>query len=411
MSFLQDINPFSNVKSAVKRASRETGVDFDYLMKTAERESSLNPKAKARTSSASGLFQFIEQTWLGVLKKEGAEHGLGEISNQIKQTRSGKYVVPDQAVRKKILDLRYDPQVSATMAGALTRQNGEILSRGLGRQPNEAELYMAHFMGGEGALRFIQLAQTQPNAKASKFFPAEARANKPIFYAGKTPRTMSQVYQALSSKHGSSTDVLMAEKVKSSEATSFQIAAQSAAPLPPEKPQPFTRKEESNQPVFHAMFGPNSLLSGPKVGEDMLTMWAQTRRQNPSLPVERPDAAAGLAGLVAKDPAKGANSSAEVSLDAAPLPERRPYLATTAADLANARLATGASLFARADFAKLDASAALEKAEGPEAERNQRQRKDGAIEGDVHAHLATNGDIGSPIDLGALTPGVWSRQS
>ena len=53
------------VEAAIRRASNATGVDADFLLKTARRESALNPSAKARTSSAAGLVQFIEQTWLG----------------------------------------------------------------------------------------------------------------------------------------------------------------------------------------------------------------------------------------------------------------------------------------------------------------------------------------------------------
>ncbi|MEG0819994.1 MAG: transglycosylase SLT domain-containing protein, partial [Brevundimonas sp.] len=56
------------VEAAIRRASSTTGVDFDFLMKTARRESAMNPSARAGTSSASGLFQFIEQTWLATVK-------------------------------------------------------------------------------------------------------------------------------------------------------------------------------------------------------------------------------------------------------------------------------------------------------------------------------------------------------
>jgi soluble lytic murein transglycosylase-like protein len=59
----------SGVETAIRRASNAVGVDFDFLMKTARRESAMNPSAKARTSSAAGLFQFIEQTWLSTVKQ------------------------------------------------------------------------------------------------------------------------------------------------------------------------------------------------------------------------------------------------------------------------------------------------------------------------------------------------------
>jgi len=43
------------VRSAIAKAAQRTGVDFDYLLAQARIESSLNPNAKARTSSAAGL--------------------------------------------------------------------------------------------------------------------------------------------------------------------------------------------------------------------------------------------------------------------------------------------------------------------------------------------------------------------
>ena len=67
-----------NVVDAIRRGAAATGSDFDYLLKTAQRESALDPQARAPTSSATGLFQFIEQTWLGMVKSEGPRFGLDE---------------------------------------------------------------------------------------------------------------------------------------------------------------------------------------------------------------------------------------------------------------------------------------------------------------------------------------------
>jgi soluble lytic murein transglycosylase-like protein len=56
--------PVTNVTGAIRQASRLTGASFDYLLATAQVESGFNPNSAASTSSARGLFQFIEQTWL-----------------------------------------------------------------------------------------------------------------------------------------------------------------------------------------------------------------------------------------------------------------------------------------------------------------------------------------------------------
>jgi soluble lytic murein transglycosylase-like protein len=65
------------LQAAIRRAADATGVNFSLLVETARRESALNPNARAGTSSATGLFQFIDSTWLDMVRRHGADHGLG----------------------------------------------------------------------------------------------------------------------------------------------------------------------------------------------------------------------------------------------------------------------------------------------------------------------------------------------
>jgi hypothetical protein len=218
----------SRIEQAFQSASTSTGTSFDYLVKTAARESSFNPTAKAKTSSATGLFQFIESTWLETMKEAGPKHGLDKYSDQIHKTRSGKYRVSDPAMRQEILDLRKDPEIASVMAGALTQKNAASLSRRLGRQPSEGELYMAHFLGAGGANRLIRASENNSDMRADKLFPAQARANKSIFYhRNGQARTTAEVYDVITSKHNSVT--MIASKVTGAELT--DIAA-----LPNSKP-------------------------------------------------------------------------------------------------------------------------------------------------------------------------------
>ncbi len=191
------------ITAALQRASRATGIDFDYLLKTAERESSLRPSAKARSSSAAGLFQFIENTWLKTIKQEGARFGLDNMASEIRQTSSGRYVVPDRDMRSQILALRYNPEISALLAGAFTQQNAEIMSDRLGRAPTQGELYIAHFMGAETGAKLVNLAGSEPRDRADVHFPRAARANPSIFYDRRGPRSMAEVYRTLVAKHSS----------------------------------------------------------------------------------------------------------------------------------------------------------------------------------------------------------------
>src|SRR5689334_18880788 len=134
----------------IVQAAQVTGVDPAYLMALADKESSLLPDNKARTSSAEGLFQFIETTWLEVLRRYGSKHGYAAEAEVI-QTVQGRPVVADSNERERILDLRRDPHLSALMAGEMITTYRQILAGKVARDPSFAELYMAHFLGVNGA--------------------------------------------------------------------------------------------------------------------------------------------------------------------------------------------------------------------------------------------------------------------
>ncbi|EGF89525.1 transglycosylase SLT domain protein [Asticcacaulis biprosthecium C19] len=190
------------VMGSLQRAASATGVNFDYLLRTAQRESSLNPKAKAPTSSAAGLFQFIEQTWLGTMKSAGAKHGYGAYADQITRGRDGRYHVTNSAARRDILNLRYNADAAAVMGAELTAGHAAYLKGRIGRDVTQGELYAAHFLGPEGAANLITAAQNRPGASAAALFPAAARANPTIFYSHGRSRTVTEVMANLTKTGG-----------------------------------------------------------------------------------------------------------------------------------------------------------------------------------------------------------------
>jgi hypothetical protein len=149
-------------------------------MALADKESSLLPASKAETSSAEGLFQFLESTWLEVLRRYGAKHGFVGAVEAISRVQ-GRSVVADDKQRAWILSLRRDPYLSALMAGEMVNAHREILAGKAERDPSFSELYMAHFLGVHGASRFLELLQDKPTATATKAFPKAAKANRSIF--------------------------------------------------------------------------------------------------------------------------------------------------------------------------------------------------------------------------------------
>ena len=191
----------TTVTTAIATASQKTGIDFNYLLGQAQVESGMRADARARTSSATGLYQFIEQSWLGVVKEHGEKHGLGWAADSIRQTANGRFTVSDPATRQAILSMRSDPQAASIMAAEHASDNTASLEASLGREATGTDLYMAHFLGLGGARKFLRAMDANPEAGAARLFPAAARANRNIFYASDgSQRTLSQIYERFAGK-------------------------------------------------------------------------------------------------------------------------------------------------------------------------------------------------------------------
>lgn len=222
-----------DAQSAIRKAAGETGADFSYLLKTAQRESGLNATAKATTSSATGLFQFTDDTWLRMVNRYGEKYGLSKEATAISIT-DGKVNVSSEATKAEILALRNDPVASSRMAGELANENAAYLKRGIGREPTSKELYVAHFMGPKGAVDLINAAQNETARKAADLFPSAARANPAIFQEKNgQPRSVAAVYANLTGQHASDVNSSANKPTTSSVLESIQKNAANFAPIPP----------------------------------------------------------------------------------------------------------------------------------------------------------------------------------
>ena len=183
------------VLAAVRGTSAANGANFDTLLSYAAMESGLNPAAHASTSSASGLYQFTEQTWLNAVREYGAAHGMGAEAALVTR-QGGQLTVEDPAALQRILNLRNDPKISTELATEHLRSLADKLTPVLGRPPDPAETYLGHFLGAGGATQVLQALQATPNRPAADLLPAAAAANRAMFYAPNgTPLTMSQFVQ------------------------------------------------------------------------------------------------------------------------------------------------------------------------------------------------------------------------
>lgn len=213
------------VEAAIQRASNATGVDFSFLMGTAKRESGYDPKAKAGTSSAAGLFQFVEQTWLSTLKQHGAKYGYAKYASMIEKAADGRFYVRGSEARRAVMDLRLDPHAASLMAGELASDHASYLRGRVGRNPTAGELYAAHFLGPQGSARLIQAAQTNPRASAASMFPEAAQANRAIFYRDGRAATVGEVYANLTATGGAAATQTRARPAPAPEKVFVQYAS------------------------------------------------------------------------------------------------------------------------------------------------------------------------------------------
>jgi len=158
---------YSTYKDMIIAASKMVGVDPGLMATMAALESNFQGRVKASTSSATGLYQFIDGTWKAMLAKYGPKYGLD----------------PNTPAT--------DPRANALIGAEYIRENTESLKKGLGREPTDTDIYLAHFLGPAGALKLLS---SKGDANAATIMPKAAGANKSIFFADGRPRTVSQVY-------------------------------------------------------------------------------------------------------------------------------------------------------------------------------------------------------------------------
>ncbi len=193
------------VVAAIRLSSVRTGVEFSYLMELAAAESAFNPVAQATSSSALGLYQFTQVTWLNTIRAHGEKYGLGDYAAQIEYSvdrRGNSWPrIRDAAVYQHVLDLRKNPRVSAMMAAESVQDHSLRLSSRFEAKPGRTELYLTHFLGPDGAISFLKELDENPDSFAVELFPTAAESNRSIFHPTTCkPRTVTEVYEVFSRK-------------------------------------------------------------------------------------------------------------------------------------------------------------------------------------------------------------------
>jgi transglycosylase-like protein with SLT domain len=200
------------VTRSLRQASAATSVDFGFLVSTATQESGLHADAKSGKGTATGLFQFIESTWLQMVQRFGAKYGIGDLAQHVSLDGAGKAHVADPVARQQILGLRTNPRLSAAFAAEYTKENKAEVERALGRPVGNTDLYMAHFLGAGGATEFLKAMRTNASTIGADLLPEAAAANHAVFYDKGTgaPRTVAEIYQGFADKFARTSHALEA---------------------------------------------------------------------------------------------------------------------------------------------------------------------------------------------------------
>ncbi len=218
------------VLRSIRQASEATSADFGLLMAQAQRESGFRADAKSSTSSATGLFQFVDSTWLDMVHRFGDKYGVGDLAQQISETSSGKLAVANANTKQKILDLRQDPAISSLLAAEYAKQNQTEMEQSLGRPLSRGDIYMAHFLGAGGATQFLKALDSKGDTPAARLLPDAAAANPGIFYdSSGNAKTVRDIYQSVASKiekdASAFADDMPSMPPASSPAASFAVAS------------------------------------------------------------------------------------------------------------------------------------------------------------------------------------------
>jgi hypothetical protein len=237
------------VISSIRQASRATSVDFGTLMAQAKEESGFRVDAKSSSSSASGLFQFINSTWLGLVQRFGDKYGVGALAQQIATDSTGQATVADPALRERILALRKDPSLSAALAAEYARANKSEIERALGRPAANADLYLAHFLGAAGATALLKAVAQNGDAVGATLLPGAAAANRSVFFddAGRA-RSVAEIYRSFAERIDSE-----AQRLSSADAGAADKATGTPAATAADVPGFLSRLGFHGQPLSQPM--------------------------------------------------------------------------------------------------------------------------------------------------------------
>lgn len=175
---------------AIYYASQETGASFELLIIKAMLESDLGEHTIAPNSSARGIFQYIDSTWLALIKQHGEHIGykpyadaleMDIVKNQFNVTEDSSFS------RNDILKLRYNSRITALIKSYQILDEQKTLHNYKNNQTvHITDHYIVHMMGLPLAKMFYKLQQSEsaiiPASLTNRMFEKAIASNKNFFY-------------------------------------------------------------------------------------------------------------------------------------------------------------------------------------------------------------------------------------
>jgi hypothetical protein len=173
-------------------------------MELARVESNFNPTVRSPDSSATGLYQFRDYSWLEAIRTFGTDYGLKDYATQVELSNDKEdeqQPIVRDSLQLEVLSLRVNPRLSTLLAAENIKRNLQELSNMIGREPGRTDLYLSHLLGTAETAKFLKALDEEPATIAADIFPEAAARNPSVFQNRQhQPRSVARVYQWIDRK-------------------------------------------------------------------------------------------------------------------------------------------------------------------------------------------------------------------
>ena len=155
------------------------------------------PHLDETQSLAEGPCRFTEQRWLQALDDGVGGADYRALEARVFRTTGGRYYVPEDGERRRILALRSDPAMARRIAYGLARRNADMLRPAIGRTPTAADLYVSHLFGAETAIKLIAIAEHKPRQRLAPSLAELVLLAPDLRRSQAGPATVAEAYHRL----------------------------------------------------------------------------------------------------------------------------------------------------------------------------------------------------------------------